>query len=230
MVLEKNNEVKILGKDDIIDEEKRKFLKLVVIASVGISAGSFLPSLSYLISPSIGLTSFPTLKLVDQSGNPIKASQIPPLSPKIILFNYPLLNEPNFLINMNKSVKNGVGPNNNIVAFSAICQHLGCEPPSIRFIPNGQPINGITNYIFCDCHGSHYDPSNAGAILTGPTTRPLPQVILNYDSQTDELYAIKMTGPAIYKYNITNFNDISQDLVGGSPPNDHVSTVYTLSE
>lgn len=219
-----------MANDDKIDEEKRIFLKLVALASIGISAGSFLPSLSYLISPSVGLTSFPTLKLVDSSGNPVKASQIPPLSPKIILFNYPLLNEPNFLINMNKSVKNGVGPNKNIVAFSAICQHLGCEPPSIRFIPNGPSVNGVTNYIFCDCHGSHFDPANGAAILTGPTTRPLPQVVLNYDSQTDELYAVKMTGPAIYKYNITNFSDISQDLVGGSPPTGTTTNVYTLSE
>jgi len=29
----------------------------------------------------------------------------------------------------------GVGPYKSIVAYSAICQHLGCQPPEIHFYP-----------------------------------------------------------------------------------------------
>ncbi|MEM2663108.1 MAG: Rieske iron-sulfur protein SoxL2, partial [Metallosphaera sp.] len=43
-----------------------------------------------------------------------------------------------------------------------------------------------------------YDPYKGGAVLTGPTQRPLPSVILEYDSSTDYLYAIGAIGVATY--------------------------------
>ncbi len=51
-----------------------------------------------------------------------------------------------------------------VVAYSAICPHAGCE------------VNAwvAERHIFeCPCHNSRYDPSNAAAIVDGPTTRPL---------------------------------------------------------
>jgi rieske iron-sulfur protein len=51
-----------------------------------------------------------------------------------------------------------------VVAYSAICPHAGCE------------VNGwvAEQRIFeCPCHNSRYDPSNAAAIVEGPTTRAL---------------------------------------------------------
>jgi Rieske Fe-S protein len=51
-----------------------------------------------------------------------------------------------------------------VVAYSAICPHAGCE------------VNGwvAEQHIFeCPCHNSRYDPSNAAAIVDGPTTRSL---------------------------------------------------------
>lgn len=51
-----------------------------------------------------------------------------------------------------------------VVAYSAICPHAGCE------------VNGWVDEqrIFeCPCHNSRYDPSNAAAIIEGPTTRAL---------------------------------------------------------
>jgi Rieske Fe-S protein len=51
-----------------------------------------------------------------------------------------------------------------VVAYSAICPHAGCE------------VNGWVaeqHILECPCHNSRYDPSNAAAIVDGPTTRSL---------------------------------------------------------
>jgi rieske iron-sulfur protein len=51
-----------------------------------------------------------------------------------------------------------------VVAYSAICPHAGCE------------VEGWVaeqRILECPCHNSRYDPSNAAAIIDGPTTRAL---------------------------------------------------------
>jgi cytochrome b6-f complex iron-sulfur subunit len=50
-----------------------------------------------------------------------------------------------------------------VVAFSAICTHMGCT-----VAPAGKQLH-------CPCHGSRYDAST-GQVLRGPAPRPLPKV------------------------------------------------------
>jgi len=50
-----------------------------------------------------------------------------------------------------------------VVAFSAICTHLGCT-----VAPAGKTLD-------CPCHGSVYD-ATTGKVLSGPAPRPLPAV------------------------------------------------------
>src|SRR5215213_9922339 len=52
-----------------------------------------------------------------------------------------------------------------LVAYSAICTHLGCTV---------LPRLSEQGYIVCPCHGSIFDPVNAGAVVHGPANRPLP--------------------------------------------------------
>src|SRR5829696_5556760 len=52
-----------------------------------------------------------------------------------------------------------------LVAYSAICTHLGCTV---------LPQLSAQGYIVCPCHGSIFDPVNAGAVVHGPANRPLP--------------------------------------------------------
>ncbi len=52
-----------------------------------------------------------------------------------------------------------------LVAFSAICTHLGCAV--------NQKLNR-DNLILCPCHGSIYDPANHAAVRRGPANRALP--------------------------------------------------------
>ena len=50
------------------------------------------------------------------------------------------------------------------VAYSAICTHQQC---TVAY-NNGQ--------LACPCHGSVFDPANAGAVVNGPAQTPLPEI------------------------------------------------------
>jgi 3-phenylpropionate/trans-cinnamate dioxygenase ferredoxin subunit len=54
--------------------------------------------------------------------------------------------------------------NGELVAFSDVCTHLGCN------LANGGEIEGTT--IECECHGSMFDMTT-GAVVNGPATEPL---------------------------------------------------------
>lgn len=231
--------------DNEIDDGKRKFLKIMALASTLAVAGlSIDTAIRVLSPPPLGISRFPSLLLVDSTGSPIKASSLPVNNPSALQFNYPLQNTPNFLINIGDQSGNpveikqvevtipatgekysslpGVGPNGSIVAFNAICQHLGCIFPELRFYPAGVESvvaggKNYTNVIHCMCHGSTYDPVSGGAVVTGPTTHPLPQVALKWDSTTDELYATYMIGPVIFGR--------QSDLIGDSPISGNSTTV-----
>jgi Rieske Fe-S protein len=216
-----------------IDESRRKFLKGIIVGIGAVTVFSAIPMFSYLNQAQRTLPSFPWIVLVNSDGTPVKASQIPVNEPSIILFQYPMEGDINFLLNLGDEKGNpiaiqpakvvipetgavydfpgGVGPNKSIVAYSAICQHLGCTPPELHFYPPAyMKAGGITpNYlppeayqaavqanapgvIHCDCHGSTYDPYHGASVLTGPTLRPLPYVELYWDQSTDYLYAAGM--------------------------------------
>jgi len=70
-------------------------------------------------------------------------------------------------------------------------------------------------------------------VVTGPTVRPLPAVVLEWDSSTDELYAVEMIGPVIYGhpgYNTptpTLTKNPTGDLQGGTPISGSSTTVTT---
>lgn len=224
--------------EENVDQGKRNFIKLMIVLSAGAAAGGTVKTLvSNAITPQVGLKSFPTLEIVDSSGNPLQASKIPVNTPQIYIYYYPLTDDPNFLINLGDSNGNprtissvsvkipasgntfqspgGVGPNKSIVSSSAICQHLGCVPPIIRFYPPGNSIpshpelSNTEGLIHCNCHGSTYDPNVGFSVVTGPTVKPLPNTILNYDSSKDTLSVVSMVGPTIYGK--------ANDLSGGTP-------------
>lgn len=230
-----------------VDQSRRTFLKsLVIIAGASMVIG-MLRGLEVIVPPSVGISSFPLLQLVDENGNPIKASDVPINGQKLAMFNYPLNNEPNYLLNLgndsNQPVEipattvsipatgqsytfpGGVGPNKSIVAYSALCEHLGCTYPELTFYPPGvkaPTFNGpMDKVIHCSCHGSTYDPYKGAAVITGPTTKPLPAVQLKWDPDTDYLYAVTMIGPTIYGH--------TDDLSGGSPISGNSTTVKLMS-
>ncbi|HEY5112613.1 MAG TPA: Rieske 2Fe-2S domain-containing protein [Coriobacteriia bacterium] len=59
-----------------------------------------------------------------------------------------------------------------VVAYSAICTHLGC---TVRF--SEEPMDAAPfPHIHCPCHSALFDPRHGGLVLGGPAPRPLPQL------------------------------------------------------
>ena len=135
-----------------------------------------------------------------------------------IYFNYPLQETPNILAKLGVQAEGGVGPDSDIVAFSQICQHLGCI---WGFVGTGSSPACNTSYNvpgpvgYCCCHGSMYDLVNGAKVIGGPAPRAAPQVILYYDASNGNIYATGMTPPTIFGYD-TGSNDVSGDLQGGT--------------
>ena len=136
-----------------------------------------------------------------------------------VYFNYPLEETPNILVKLGVSAPGGVGPNNDIVAFSQVCQHLGCI---MGFVPKGGAPACDSSYKapgpegYCCCHGSIFDLANGGAVIGGPSPRPLPQVTLDFDSSSGNIYAVGMGPPSIFGHD-TGSSDVLNDLQGGTP-------------
>jgi Rieske Fe-S protein len=207
--------------DEDVDETKRNVLKLLAVAGlVGAGAGGLVGgTLQFVQPPVVGISSYPVTQLVDVDGSPLTVDKVEAEynvgTALLYLFNYPLRNEPNFLLNLSPvngqapsasnpgawDVPGGVGTNRSIVAYSAICQHLGCPAPAIAYYPPGtcsqtwpSPTNPTGQfYIHCSCHGSTYDVTSAANNLTGPAVLPLPQIILSADPTTGNLSAIGST-------------------------------------
>jgi arsenite oxidase small subunit len=85
-----------------------------------------------------------------------------------VSFAYPLEDQPNVLLDFGHAVPKGVGPKRSIVAYSLLCQHMGCPVEYRR----------TTREFVCPCHQTQYDPERLGAIIQGLALRPLPRILL----------------------------------------------------
>jgi arsenite oxidase small subunit len=107
-------------------------------------------------------------------------SELRPNTP--LRFEYPLAGQQSVLLEMDDEVPGGVGDNGSIVAFSVICQHMGCP---VGYRPEQRDL-------LCGCHQSRYDPAREGVVVQGVSQRPLPRVALEIDG--DDIYAVGVDG------------------------------------
>ncbi len=134
-----------------------------------------------------------------------------------ISFNYPLEETPNILVKLGVKAEGGVGPDGDIVAYSVVCQHLGCI---FGFVAKGDAPACESDYTaagpigYCCCHGSVYDFLNGAKVTDGPAPRAVPQVTLSIDD-SGEIWAVGMGPPTIFGHN-TGSNDVLDDLQGGT--------------
>ncbi len=203
------------GESSTIKVGRRAFLKVTIALSAFLAVGGVGAILKSITNPAsssgshAGANMFPRFKVTNLSELQVNQP---------ITFNYPLDNEPNILVKLGEQAAGGVGPSGDIVAFSQICQHLGCiyafqaagtSPSCNPSYKTDRPVG------YCCCHGSVYDLKNGAAVISGPSPRPQPSVVLQIDSRGD-VYAVGMNPPAIFGHN-TGSNDVASDLQGGNP-------------
>jgi arsenite oxidase small subunit len=114
-----------------------------------------------------------------------KVGDLQPNEP--VSFEYPLTGQSSVLVDLGDEVPGGVGDKNSIVAYSALCQHMGCD---VQFVSEG-------GYMLCPCHQSKYDPAREGNVIQGVAQTPLPRIELEVDG--DDVVAVGVNG-LIYGY------------------------------
>jgi Rieske Fe-S protein len=155
--------------------------------------------------------------LVDAARQPLRAASL--AVDRNYIFHYPFAATPAFLLNLGKSTAQavtlktetgvdyewpgGVGPQNAIVAYSAICAHrLSYPTRQISFISYrtgaGPSKLSHRNVIHCCSEHSEYDPATGARVLGGPAQQPLAAILLEHDKAADQLYAVGTLGGEMY--------------------------------
>jgi arsenite oxidase small subunit len=207
-------------KAEKVDNERRNFLKTTVVASAIVAVvGAAAVVKSINTAETTSALTFPTIQVVD--ANTGQVANVNTLTPNVpLLFYYPLEQiEPNILVKLGQKAANGIGPDGDIVAFSDVCQHLGCYP---GYVPvGGSPTcnSGYTATVpmfYCCCHGSKYDLTNDAAVIQpSPAPRAVPRVILDVDDEGN-IYATGMGPPTIFGHGTPGSTDVTADLQGGT--------------
>ncbi|MBI2370142.1 MAG: arsenate reductase (azurin) small subunit, partial [Deltaproteobacteria bacterium] len=109
-----------------------------------------------------------------------------------VTFQYPWkdLNSTNIEVKLGIPAGGGVGPDQDIVAFSALCTHMG------------GPLLGQYKGLYkvlgpCPFHLTTFDLTKHGMVVAGQATESLPQILL--ETKGDEIWATGVMG-LIYGY------------------------------
>jgi arsenite oxidase small subunit len=106
---------------------------------------------------------------------------------KPVDFEYPLKGQRSVLVDLDEEVPGGVGDKSSIVAYSVLCQHMGCPVP----------YDADEHHFQCPCHQTKYDPAREGYVIQGVAPTALPRVDLEIDG--DDIVAVGVNG-LIYGY------------------------------
>jgi Rieske Fe-S protein len=153
--------------------------------------------------------------LVDERGDPFKASSLRPLTNYV--FHYPYEATPAFLLDLARPAQaqvlrtrnrdsyewpGGVGAGRSIVAYSAICAHKLVYPTKdVSFISfrRTRAQKGVQDQlIHCCAEHSQYDPARGAQVLSGPARQPLCAILLAHDPKTDALTAFATLGGELF--------------------------------
>jgi len=100
-------------------------------------------------------------------------------------FDYPVEGLECFLVKLGDAAEGGVGPNQDVVAFSYICTHMGCS------------LKGNYNHDHkllgpCRCHFTTFSLRRNGGVILGQATQDLVRVELSIDG--DNVIATGLSG------------------------------------
>ncbi len=99
-----------------------------------------------------------------------------------VSFSYPDESSPCVLVKLGNEAIGGVGPGKNVVAFSALCTHMGC------------PVIYNKGRLVCKCHYSMFDVSRNGQSYQGLASQWIAQIVLRLDAVTGNIYAEGIEG------------------------------------
>ena len=196
---------------------RRNFIKLCMGA---VTAGRLQQSLAV---ENTKVRKYNQVQLVDFYKKPITTGSLE--IGKNYIFHYPFITTPCFLIDLGEPIKErvtletenggkytwrgGVGPNNSVVAFSAICAHKMTHPAkavsfinyrheTINYQDKNEKQKEGSQLIYCCSEKSVYDVKRGAKVLGGPAKQPLTTIMLEYDEGTDNLYAVGTSGGELY--------------------------------
>ena len=106
---------------------------------------------------------------------------------KPVFFNYPFdgMHSQNMLVKLGAPASGGVGPKQDIVAFSTLCTHMG--GPLAGTYKSRDKVLGP-----CPLHMTLFDLTRHGMVVAGHATESLPQVVL--EVKGDDIYATGVLG------------------------------------
>ncbi len=158
--------------------QRRDLLKA---SAVGATVAVVGPNLAFGATPGDVKGAYPRLPVIDigklKEGEPVA-------------FNFPLEEQPNMIVKLGEPAQGGVGPDNDIVAFSVLCTHMG---GSLR----GRYQHDSKAMGPCPFHFSTFDLTKGGTPVHASATQNLPQVQLV--AEDSQIFAVGMQG-LIYGY------------------------------
>ncbi|HHE05824.1 MAG TPA: sulfur oxidation protein [Epsilonproteobacteria bacterium] len=214
--------------------ERRNFIKLLGAGAAVAVSPSMINSTLRAADGTL-FEAYEKVKLVDGSGNPIKAGSLQ--KEVTYVFNYPHVGTPCLLIDMGEATerdvklkseqgeeyvwKGGVGAKQSIVAYSGICSHQLTHPTPndsfIKYVPKNEKTMAYqkSGIIVCSSHLSAFDANAGCKNLAGEAKQPLASIVLEHDASTDELYAVAVLGSDKFQDYFKSFKDELKEFYGG---------------
>jgi ubiquinol-cytochrome c reductase iron-sulfur subunit len=182
---------------EIVRESGSRITRKRLLVSAGVATGGALGLAA--VTPALSLGPFwdtdpldktpwrPGVRLVDEKGKPLAASDIEPgtfytafpegADPELIGSSLVVIRVDPAALKL-PSDRAHWAPGG-ILAFSKICTHAGCAVALYRkpTFPAVEPNEAL----ICPCHYSTFDPFTGGTVTYGPAGRPLPQLPLFVD-------------------------------------------------
>lgn len=153
----------------LTDVGRRQFLRGGALAGVGAAATIMTGTTQAKAATAGAQVDYPSTKLANIADLAVNE----PLD-----IEFPDYDSPGVLLKMGEAVEGGVGPDNDIVAYSVLCPHKGWY----------MSYNSDDRTLNCPGHFSRFDAEAGGQQVWGHATQNLPQFTLRVDDSGD-IYA-----------------------------------------
>lgn len=99
-------------------------------------------------------------------------------------FTYPDPSSPCTLVKTGRKTPGGVGPEQDVVAYSSLCTHMGCP---VSYSADERTFK-------CPCHFSVFDAELNGQMVAGQATVNLPRIQLSFNDSDGAITATGVEG------------------------------------